>query len=96
MMAVVVMMTGVVGTTVIDGRGMVDNGRRRVNDRSWGVDDGRGLIDDRWLDHDGLRGLGVNDGGAGLLHDDLFYGLPHDDRCGLVNNRSGINVNRRC
>lgn len=88
--------TVVNGTTVINRCGMVDDGCGRVNDRSRGVDDGRGRIDDGLLDHDGLSRLGVNDGGAGLLHDDLLDGLPHDDRCGLVNNRSGINVNRRC
>ena len=95
----VMMMAVIVGAAVIDGCGMVDDWRGRVDDWSWCVNDGSGLIDDRLLDHDGLDGLCIDDGGAGLLHDDLLRNhgsrLLHDYGSGLIDDRGRIHIDWR-
>lgn len=93
-----------VGRPDIDGaainrRRVVNDGCGRVEYGSRGVDDGSGLIDDGLLDDDGLSGLGVNDGGAWLLHDDLLrdHGsrLVHDYGSLLIDDGGGIHIDWR-
>lgn len=92
MMAVVVMM---MRAAVINRCRMVDDRCGGVNHRGWRVDNRRGLIDDRMLDHDGLRWLGINYSGAWLLHYDLLHWLLHDHGSRLIDNGWRIDVDRR-